>query len=277
MKRMKKEKTPGKLVLAWSILLILSAFPGLGQVYADEMEYRVGVGDILKVTVYDHPDLSTTVRISGGGVISFPLIGQIGIDGMTVNQVADKIAARLEGDYIINPQVSVFIQEFRSKRVTIMGQVSKPGLYELSGPTTLLELISTAGGLEKDAGDKVTIQRRPIDENPGETITVNLKDLLERREAGAGVSIQDGDSLVVSRAGIFYVTGEVRKPDSYKADEGCTVIKAITMAGGFTNIAAKGRVKIIRKVNGQEIVLENVSLHDPVLPEDVMVVPESFF
>ncbi len=264
-----------KRIVFWTILL---AWLGLaGTVMADNSDYRVGDGDILKVTVYDHPDLTTVVRLSSGGQIHFPLIGQVQIGGLTVYQAADVIASRLSGDYIINPQVSVFIEEFRSKKVTIMGEVDKPGLYELSGLTTLLELISKAGGLQKDAGDRVTIHRKAEGRKAEEALTINLKDLMESKDASADVLILDGDNVYVAKAGIFYVTGEVKRPDTYRLEEGLTVIKAITMAGGFTNLAAKTRVKIIRKINGQEHVIERVSMYEPVLPDDVMVVPESFF
>ena len=245
---------------------------------ADDSGYLAGEGDVLKISVYDNPDLATTARINSDGTIIFPLIGQIKISGMTVSQVADKIGRKLAEGYIVNPQVSVFIEEFRSKRVVILGQIKNPGLYELSGPTTLLELISKAGGVTVDAGDKLIIKRAPRGSGAEKKIIpINLKKLLEKGDASLDMPIMDGDNVFVAKAGTFYVTGQVNKPDAYKMEDGSSVIKAITMAGGFTNLAAPGKVKIIRKINGKEKILENVSMHDPVLPEDVIVVPESFF
>ena len=260
------------------ILVTLLLLLGSGKVRADDSDYSVGDGDVLKVTVYDHPDLSTTLRVSGGGTILLPLVGPLQVDGLTVDQVADKISKALSEGYLINPQVSVFIQEFRSKKVTIIGQVKNPGLYELSGPITLLELISKAGGLTQDYGDNVTIHRKNASD-PAKTkvITLDLKNLLENGASALDVPIMDGDSVVVAKAKVFYVTGEVRKPDAYKFEEGTTVIKAITLAGGFTNIAAEGKVKVYRKINGKEQVAEKVDMNMPILPEDVIVVPESFF
>jgi polysaccharide export outer membrane protein len=159
-----------------------------------------------------------------------------------------------------------------------MGEVHKPGLYVLPGQTTFLALLSEAGGLAKDAGDKAIIKRKitPQDKNE-RVITVDLKGLIEKGDASLDIPIMDGDSVYITKAGVFYVTGEVKKPDAYKYEEGTTLIKAVTMSGGFSDKAAKGRVKIIRKVEGREEIIEKVKMDEPVLPDDVIVVPESFF
>jgi polysaccharide export outer membrane protein len=244
----------------------------------EQQDYRVGEGDVLKVMVYDNPDLETTARVSGKGTILFPLVGELNIDGLTVSQVASVIAEKLADGYILYPQVSVFVEEFRSKRAIIMGEVRVPGLYELSGSTSLMELISKAGGLTADAGTEINIKRKNP-ENPGQDniITVDLKTLLEEQETSPNVSIMDGDSVFVPRAGVFYVTGQVNRPDAYKLETGTSVIKAITMAGGFSELAAQKRVRLIRKVDGVETVIERVPMHTLVVPDDVIVVPESFF
>lgn len=108
-------------------------------------DYIVGEEDILKITVYDNPDLSTTARVSGDGMIKFPLIGEIKVAGLTTSQISREIASRLADGYVIDPHVSVFIEEYKSKKTTILGQVVKPGIYALSGNTTFLELLSKAG------------------------------------------------------------------------------------------------------------------------------------
>ncbi|GAB4177219.1 MAG: hypothetical protein Tsb0017_25990 [Geothermobacteraceae bacterium] len=258
------------------VFLLLALLAGLAlPALASDSDYRVGEGDVLKVTVYAHEDLTTTVRVGGDGSIIFPLIGQLKIGGLTVNGVADKLAAALADGYIVNPQVSVFVQEFRSSKVVIVGQVSRPGLYELTGNTTLLELISKAGGLAKDAGDTATVHRKS---DEGEkVIQVDLKRLLESADGGQDIRLRNGDNVFIAQAGMIYVTGEVRDPDSYKVEPGMTVLKAITEAGGFTNLAARGRVKLIRKENGKENIFEKVPMNMTVRPEDVIVVPESFF
>ena len=158
---------------------------------ASAKEYKVSELDVLQITTYDHDDLTSTVRVNRDGTITFPLLGKVKVVGLTVSQVEEKLVRLLADGYIVNPQVRVFIEDFRSR--------------------------------------------------------------------------------------IFYVTGEVKKPDAYKYEDDSTIIKAITIAGGFTEIAAKGKVKILRKEEGKEKVLENVDMDQEVLPDDVIVVPESFF
>ena len=245
---------------------------------APAQDYMVGEGDVLKINVFGHDELTTVARVSGDGSIKFPLIGQIEAGGLTLSQISEKIANLLSDGYVVDPQVSIFVQEFRSKKAFIMGEVHKPGFHVLSGNTTFLELLSVAGGVTKDAADKATIKRKPEAPDKEEIIiTVDLKSLLERGDTSRDVPIMDGDSIYIPKTGVFYATGEVVKPGEYKYVEGLTVIKAITVAGGFTGIASKGRVKIMRKVSGKEDVVEKVKMDDPVFPDDVIVVPESFF
>lgn len=243
-----------------------------------DMDYRVGEGDVLKVMVYDNPDLETVARISGGGSILFPLVGEVQIDGLTVSGVAQILSDKLAQGYLLDPQVSVFVEEFRSQKTVIMGEVKVPGLYELSGPTSLMEVLSKAGGLTIDAGGLVSIKRKdPAQPKVDQIITVDLKSIIEKKENVSNLTIMDGDSVFVPRAGVFYVTGQVKKPAAYKLEVGTSVIKAITMAGGFTELAAQRKVQIIRKVEDREVVLKKVPLHTPILADDVIVVPESFF
>lgn len=245
---------------------------------ADNPDYLIGPGDVLKVDVYDHPDLSTVARVGNDGSIIFPLAGKLVIGGLSTSMAADAIAKKLDGEYIVNPQVSVFVEQFKSKKVVIIGEVNRPGLYELSGPTTLLELVSQAGGLTKGAGQNVTIKRITRQEtNSEQLIRVNVADLIKSGYSSADVPLMDGDTVTVDKAGVVYVTGQVRRPAAYALEPDTTVIKAITMAGGFTELASQKKVRIIRKLDGKEQVLEKVPFHEKLMPEDVMVVPESFF
>lgn len=258
-------------------LLIIICFLATLSI-SNAQDYIVGEGDVLKITVYNHPDLTTTARVTGEGDILFPLIGQVRVGGLTLSRVVDKISAMLADGYIVEPQITVFIEDYRSKKAVVMGQVQNPGLFVLHGQITFLELISKAGGLTKDAGDKATIKRRSNQpDNSENRITIDLKRLIEKGDMSLDMPIMDGDSIYISKAGVFYASGEVRNPAAYKYEEGLTVVKAITMAGGFTDKAATGRIKIMRKRSGKEEMIERVKMDEPVLPEDVIVVPESFF
>jgi polysaccharide biosynthesis/export protein len=243
-------------------------------------DYVLGKEDIVKITVYGHPDLTTVTQVSGDGLINLPLIGVVQVSGLTSSQVSQKVREILADGYIVDPKVSVFIEEYRSKKAIIMGQVSKPGVYSLSGNTTLLELLSKAGGLTQESGDKAIVRRKAAAVAPGKQeniITIDLKRLLEEGDTTSDIVLMDGDSVYVARSEVFYITGEVKKPDAFKFEEGMTVIKAVTMAGGFTDKAAPGRVKIIRKIQGKEKIIEKAEMEEPVRSDDIIVVPESFF
>lgn len=236
----------------------------------------IGLGqEIFSRSVYDHDDLQTRVRVDSGGGISMPLIGNVQVADLTIPEVSKKITGLLADGYIINPQVNVFVEEFRSKKVVILGRVNKPGLIELSGKTTLLELISQAGGLKKDAGDSATIKRKTDQEET--VIPIDLISLVEKGDLRQNVTIQDGDTVYISKAGMCFTTGEVKKPGTYPCGEGSTVLKLIALSSGFSGKAAKSSVRIVRVVNGKKTILKNVKLDTPVKHNDVIVVPESFF
>ena len=243
-----------------------------------ESDYQIGPGDVLKISIYDHPDLMTVARVDNEGFILLPLAGRVQVGGLTTSSASQTIAKTLGDEYIVNPQASVFVQEFRSKKVFIIGEVVRPGLYELSGPTTLLELVSKAGGLTRGAGQNATIRRNGANGTAGEkNIEVNISELLQSGSETVNLLLLDGDSITIPKAAVIYVTGQVNRPSALPVEPDTTVIKAITMAGGFTALASQGKIKIIRKINGVEQILEKVPLHEKLMPEDVMVVPESFF
>ena len=243
-------------------------------------EYAIGEGDLLKISVYANPDLTTETRVSGEGKITFPLIGEVAVSGFTATELEKKIAQLLENGYVINPHVSVFILEYKSKKVTVLGEFTKPGLVELRGNSTLLEVISNTGGITPNAGDMLYIQRKIIkggsEKKEDITVTIELKKLLEEGDVRANVAVLDGDSIYVPRAAFVYVNGEVRTPGAYKITKGLTVLKAITLAGGFTQKAWQGRTKIIRKTDKGETTI-TANMDAIVMPEDIITVPESFF
>ena len=238
-------------------------------------DYLLGPGDVLRISVYDNDDLLTITRISDNGIISMPLLGQVKVQGLTAAHASNRIAELLADGYIINPQVNIFINEFRSKKAIILGSVNRPGLIEMSGPTSFLELISKAGGLADDFGETATIKRK-IDSKDNVTL-VNLKSLTEGGDLSQNIPVLDGDTIYVSKAGMCYVTGEINSPDAYKCGNNITVLKLIALAGGFTGKASRSSVKVVRMVNGEETVFEDVEMDMPVQPDDIILVPESFF
>jgi len=237
--------------------------------------YIVGSGDVLKIDVYDHPDLQKRVRVSNDGSIVIPFIGLVDVGGMSLTEVTQKLTTLLADGYIVNPQVNIFIEEFRSKKAVILGQVYKPGIAELRGATTFLEIVSQAGGLKEGAGDTATIKRTK--DGKTEVLVVNINSMVEGGDLSQNILIHDGDTIYISKGGMCYVTGEVKNPDAYTCDNDSTVLKLIARAGGFTGKASKSGIDIVRIVNGEKTILNNVDHGTPVLANDVVVVPESFF
>ena len=260
-----------KIVLYFACLLAF--FVGIS---VQASEYHVGSGDILSITVYDNDDLATKVRVSTAGTIVMPLIGQVEVQSLTVNAITDKITALLADGYLVSPQVNVFVEEFRSKKAVILGSVRSPGLVELSGPTSFLELVSKAGGLEKDAGDTATIQRKNSSkETP--VIIVDLLALIEKGDLTQNMVIQDGDTVFVSKGGMCFITGQVRSPGTYNCDDETTVLKLVALAGGFTGKASRSGINLVRIVDNQKKVYKKIDLYTQLKDSDVVVVPESFF
>lgn len=259
------------LLLTCLLLLFSPAFPAMGA------EYTVGEGDVLKIKVYENDDLNTTARVSADETIRVPLLGEVKVGGLTVSEVALKLEKLFADGYLINPQVDIFIEEHRSKNAIILGQINRPGQYEVRGVVSFLEFISKAGGLTADAGNRATIKHIKPDENGRDRVLIDLDRLIREGDAGLNIPIMDGDNIYISKADLFYVSGEVEDPDSYKLEPGMTVIQGIAKAGGFTKIAAEGKVRIIRLVDGEKKILEKVKMDEPIKPDDVIVVPESFF
>lgn len=274
-----------------TILAFLAAFT-LTLIFAtashglNVSDYTLGPGDLIRVTVYGHDDLTTESRVGGDGSITLPLIGSVEVSDSTTLETEARIARLLEDGYVIKAHVTVFILEYKSKKVSVLGEFVKAGTVELRGDATLLEVISDAGGITPMAGDKLYIQRQvlrtdpasgKVDETTDVTVTVDLKKLLEEGDLSANVPVLNGDSIYVPRAAFVYVTGEVRNPDAYKITKGLTVLKAITLAGGFTDMASKSRVKVLRTLEDGTLDKISVELDYKVQPEDIIEVPESFF
>ncbi|MEA3223077.1 MAG: SLBB domain-containing protein [Thermodesulfobacteriota bacterium] len=249
-------------------------------------DYIIGPEDVIEIIVWDHDDLRRTLSVSLEGKISFPLIGEVMASEKTTQQLEKDIAKLLGDGYIVHPQVSVTVREYKSRYVFVMGEVNNPGTYPVSKENTLLFILSQAGGATRDAGEEVVIIR-PKNRSPRgitlkeaelkreEIIKVNLKDVLSG-DIKHNVIIREGDSIVVPKMSYFFVMGEVKKPGKYNLDRGTTVLMAISIGGGLTQKAAPSRTKIIREERGERTDFE-VKMGTLIQPGDTIVVPERFF
>jgi len=262
----------GAVILSF-FFLILFALPSHAQ------DYLISSQDVLKITVFEYPDLTTEARVSEDGKITFPLLGEINAKNLTTRQVEKGIAEKLVAAKIIKvPQVSVFVQQQRGRKVTIIGEVVKPGQYEIAGPTTLLDTISLALGMTQNAGFQITVFRKELAEDGKEItkkIPVDVDKLLSGGDISQNFELQNADVVYVPKA-IFYVSGEVNKPGAYRLEKGVNVSKALALAGGLTAKGSQGRIEITRKENGKERAL-NATVDELVQLDDVVRFKESIF
>ncbi len=265
------------VVLCWAVS------PTVGQ------EYTIGRGDVLGITVWGQADLSRDYGVDPDGFIPFPLIGRVKAAGSTPKELATQLTELLGKDYLVNPQVIVAVREYLSQKVQVLGAAEKPGVYYLTGPTTLLEILSRAGGFASTAGKQVLLIRN---QGASQGSTAALRLSLEKIQAGdpsENTRVQSQDIVIVSKAQAYsyFIFGEVRKPGAYTLDKDTNILEGITVAGGFTDKAAPGRTRVIRSTpQGQQVI--EVDMNDilrrgreaktVMLQEsDVVVVPESFF
>jgi polysaccharide export outer membrane protein len=206
---------------------------------------KLGGGDLIEVNVYNVPELSTKARVGNSGDVYLPLIDYVHVGDLTVEEAQSLIGKRLEsGGFVRNPHVTIILDESASEGVTILGEVTKPGIYPALGDRRLYDMISAAGGFTPAAGRKVSIIRQHSQEG---AITVNLPRNLAD-DLQDNVEILPGDMITVPRAPIIYVVGDVGRPAGLLVDNGSlTVLQALALAGGANHTAKMGGVRIIRK------------------------------
>ena len=206
---------------------------------------RLGAGDLIELSVYGVPDLSTKARIGNNGDIYLPLIDYVHLGDLTVDEGQELIQKRLEdGGYLRNPHVSIFVNEAASQAVNMMGEVARPGAYPVLGERHLFDMITAAGGLTERAGRTVTILHR---QNPDQKVELHLPASLAE-DTQTNVEITPGDTIIVSRAGIVYVVGDVARPSGFMIEDNTlTVLKVLALAGGGTRTASLNGSKILRQ------------------------------
>lgn len=265
-------------------------------------DYRIGPEDLLEISVYEAPDLDRTVRVSAEGSISLPLVGAVHAEGLTSRQLEAVLEELLRRNYMKDPHVGVFVKEIKSHPVSVFGAVERPGVYEIRGAKTLVEVLSMAHGVADDAGDTVIVVRKgglafPAragggssarkPSRPSPILRIPLKGLLDSGSPRDNVLVYPGDVVKVTRAGIVYVVGEVRRPGGFtlKTNENISVLQALALAEGLTRTSSAKHALIIRtsESSGKRrqipINLDKIlkgRAPDPMLrPRDIVFVPNS--
>jgi polysaccharide export outer membrane protein len=249
----------------------------------------VGAEDLLEISVFEIPDLNRTVRVSTRGTISLPLLGEIRVAGLTPTELEGRLRDELGRRYLQDPQVSVFVREHGSSKVSVLGAVGKPGVYEMIGPRTLLQILSQAGGLTDHAAAELFLIRGDADGGT-ERMPIDVRDLMASRDPALNVTIRSGDivSVPIEEDIYIYVDGAVRQPGrvDHPASRSITLLQAIAKAGGTTDRANLKEIQVLRKGGDGTQTVMQVNLKrirkgkdpDPILQDgDIVVVQETFF
>lgn len=256
-----------------ALMLLLSTV----HAYAQAARESLGGGDMVRITVFRYPDLTTEGRLSEEGRITLPLVGDVNLKGMTPHSAGKHIAQRFKtGKFLVNPQVGVTVIETRSRVVSVLGLVGKPGRYPLDATSArLTDIIALAGGLQPTASDMVTVVLNR--KGKASKIDVDLPALMQNAGRGKNIELQNGDTVFVNRAPVFYIYGEVNRAGAYRVEPGMTIVQAISLAGGMTLRGTDRRPQLKRRTTDGKWNESTVSLLDPVRADDVIFIRESWF
>jgi polysaccharide export outer membrane protein len=251
------------------------------------VDYKIGPEDLLEINVFQVKELKTIVRVTSEGYIKFPMVGKIKASGMTVSELEDYISKKLER-YIVEPLVSVFVKEYRSQQITVLGAVKNPQVYTVTGQKYLVDVLSMAGGLTEEAGDICVIQK-VVEGASGEVqgiqkIVIDLRELLINGNSSLNIPLSSGDVVHVPKRGVFFVDGAVNNPGSFPIEGKMTLVQAISMAKGLKYEADKSSITIYRDTGKSERELITVNYNDIIngkgadifiQDKDIIIVPKS--
>jgi polysaccharide export outer membrane protein len=238
----------------------------------------LGAGDVVRITVYQNPDLTVdNGRISESGQINFPLIGSVGLGGLTVSAGEQKIAKALrDGGFVLRPQVTIQIGTIRSSVVSVLGNVTRPGRYpiEVVG-TKVSEMIAASGGVTPVGGDVVTLAG--MRNGKAIKLDIDLPAILQAGKSELDLPVENGDILFVDRAPSAYIYGEVQKPGQFRIERGMSLMQALAQAGGLTPKGTERGIKLHRRDANGSVTITEPRMNDPVQRDDVFYVKESLF
>ena len=237
----------------------------------------LGEGDSIRITVFQNPDLTTETRISERGTITFPLVGEIALAGLAPVDAEARIADKLiKGKFVLKPQVSLNVIRVRSRQVSVLGQVARPGRYPLDDTSSnLTDILALAGGVNPTGDDNVTVM---VTRN-GKTAKqeINVPSMYRTGDLSRNLQLENGDTIFVQRAPVFYIYGEVQRAGSYRLEQAMTVMQALSLGGGVTPRGTDRGLKIRRKTADGTFQAVDARLTDPVHADDVIYVRESLF
>lgn len=260
------------------LLGVLFALAGPTPAQQAPADYLLGPGDIIRITVFQNPDLTTETRVSEAGTITFPLIGSVSVGGQPTSHAESVIARQLrDGGFVNRPQVNVVVIQFKASQVTVLGQVNKPGRYPLEqSKNRLTEMLALAGGVTPLGADVVTVISVGAD-GKERKFEVDVPALAQSGSLSKDIPLQNGDVVFVPRYPVFYIYGEVQRPGQYRLERDMMVMQAIAAGGGLTLRGTERGLRMNRRALDGKIETKEIGISDPLQPDDVVFVRESLF
>jgi polysaccharide export outer membrane protein len=258
-------------------MLLLLAAGGAAAQLANTREYVLGPGDVIRVNVFQSPDLSLETRVSESGAITYPLLGQVQVGGITVVQAEKRIADGLRtGNYVKQPQVSILVVQVRGNQASVLGQVNRPGKYPLElANTRLTDLIAMAGGVATGGADMIVVtgvrNGKPFRQE------IDLPSIFMGGKTGDDMVMQNGDVIYVDRMPTIYIYGEVQRPGALRLERDMTVMQALATGGGLTQRGTERGLRVHRRGADGRIQVIQPTMEDKLRDGDVVYVRESLF
>ncbi|PTR09388.1 polysaccharide export outer membrane protein [Nitrosospira sp. Nsp5] len=247
------------------------------NVFAENnLDYPLGPGDVLRIQVFQNPDLTTETRVSENGSITFPLIGAVEVGSLSIAAAEKKIAAALKnGGFVQQPQINIVVLQMRGNQVSVLGQVNRPGRFPLETLSRVSDMLAMAGGATM-LGDDHAIITGIRNGKPFRKV-IDIPALYLKETSDEDIFLAGGDIIYVHRAPVFYIYGEAQRPGPYRIERGMTVMQALAQGGGPTARGSEWRLRLHRKNNEGKV--ENISpeMTDEVQPNDIIYVRESIF
>lgn len=265
-------------LLKWSVSVLGLACALANFAFASEkpnLSYKLGAGDVIRITVFQNPDLTLETRVSESGTITYPLIGTVSLGNLTLDAAEKQIAKGLkDGGYVQQPQVNIGLTQVRGSQVSVLGQVNRPGRFPLETFTTRLsDVLAMAGGIAATGSDKVVVTGKRDGKNFRQEI--DFPAIFRDANSQQDLYIAGGDVVYVNRAPVFYIYGEAQRPGAYRIERDMTVQQAIALGGGATQRGSDSRIRINRKGPDGKTKEFSPELSDVIQPDDVIYIRES--
>lgn len=249
----------------------------MAQSPATPVEYQLGAGDVVRINVFQNPELTLEARLGEAGLISYPLLGTVRLGGLTVRQAEKAVADGLRtGNFVKQPQVSVLVVQVRGNQASVLGQVNRPGRFPIEvADMRLSDLLALAGGITANGADTITLAGTR-DGKPFRKV-LDLPGIFRSEGRDNDVVVQNGDVIYVERAPVVYIYGEVQRPGSLRLERDMTVMQALASGGGLNLRGTEKGMRVHRKGADGKLQVLTPSLDDQLREGDVVYVKESLF